>query len=189
MATGNTSTFFGRNARNATPRNATPNRMSSRLNAAHALELISADETHELTHQPPRTNLAGRPSRCRNSENVLPYQPGMLLRDRPSVYDDGDLEPGDGEDAIYTFGDVSSSRNKSEITEIKSMIQQQQAMMRSILMNQETMQERQALYEQKVKQLEDKLVQCSPQSSSDGSPSACKKRKVIVNRGISVSDF
>ena len=68
-----------------------------------------------------------------NTENVLPYQPGMLLQDRPLVYGSGsDSEC--GEDNIYTFDEhirpshrVGPSWN-TEITDIKMMVQQQQAM-------------------------------------------------------------
>lgn len=118
-----------------------------------------------------------------NDENVLPYQPGMLLSDRPPVCNsnsDSDLDG--GEDNIFTF-----SNTNSELTEIKMMVQQQQAMMRAILTRQEAIQEKQSLYEQKVTQLQEELRQHSLPSSSDGSPNASMKCKRIVNRGVSVS--
>ena len=97
---------------------------------------------------------------------------------------DSDLD-GD-EDNPYIFSDARSSRNNTnpELTQIKMMVQQQQAVMRAILTNQETIQERQTLHEEKVTQLEGRLVQHSTPSSSDGSPNTVKKRKRIVNRGM-----
>lgn len=185
MATGrpsNASTFFGRNT---TPSRVSSGRRSSRLTTSSALDLISTEGSREKR---PRSRNAFLTSRYMNDENVLPYQPGMLLNDRPPVFESE--SEGEGEDNVYTFSEVQPSRNNPEITEIKVMVQQQQAMMRSILTNQDVIQERQALYEQKITQIEDKLVQFSnsPPSSSDASPSTSKhKRRRIVNRGISVS--
>ena len=190
MATGNGSSFFGR-SHGTTPSRVSSARPSSRLSTSSALELISAGESQYENR--PRRNLGRNTATPRsmnmNAENVLPYQPGMLLQDRPLVYGSGsDSEC--GEDNIYTFDEhirpshrVGPSWN-TEITDIKMMVQQQQAMMTSILANQEAMQERQGLYEKKVSQLEEKLVQYSP-SSSDASPRTGKKRKRVVNRGVS----
>ena len=154
------------------------------------LEILSAGESQYENR--PRRNLARNTAtpRSMNAENVLPYEPGMLLQDRPLVYGSGsDSEC--GEDNIYTFDHIRPSHRvgpswNTEITDIKMMVQQQQAMMTSILANQEAMQERQGLYEKKVSQLEEKLVQYSP-SSSDASPRTGKKRKRVVNHGVSVS--
>ena len=173
--------------------NRTPSRghssQATRLTASSALELISAEESRSMPHERRQRRNPGRVrTHYVNDENVLPYQPGMLLSDRPPVCNsDSDLD-GD-EDNPYTFSDVRSSRNNTnpEITQIKMMVQQQQAMMRAILTNQDTIQERQTLHEEKVTQLEGRLVQHSTPSSSDGSPNTAKKRKRIVNRGISVS--
>lgn len=100
-----------------------------------------------------------------------------------------DSEYDGGEDSVYSFG-VRPSRNNSnsDITAIKVMLQQQQAMSTSILANQDEIQRRQDLYEQKVTKLEEYMVERSAlTSSSDGSPSSGRKRKRIVSRGISVS--
>ena len=169
--------FFGRNS--------TPSRPLSgqRISASSALELISSQEPHERPRRNLGRNAPIRSSTFRNNENMLPYRPGMLLNDQPPVYNSESECEGD-EERVYNFNDVQNCN--PEITEIKLMVQQQQAMMRSILTNQEAIQERQATFEKKVTELEEKLVHYSP-SSSDGSPSASKKRKRIVSRGISVS--
>lgn len=120
-----------------------------------------------------------------NDENMLPYQPGMLLNDRPPMYN-SDSEYEGAQDGAYSFGEVRGSQNH-EVTAIKLLLQQQQALMTSILANQEEIKGRQVLYEQRVTKIEENMVQHSPLSSSDGSPSAGRKRKRIVNRGISIS--
>lgn len=136
--------FYGRNCGTSSRAHSSQN---TRLTASSALELVSAEESRSMPHEKRARRTQGRVRpQYVNDENVLPYQPGMLLSDRPPVCNsnsDSDLDG--GKDNIFTFSEVRSSRNNtnSELTEIKMMVQQQQAMMRAILTSQEAIQERQ----------------------------------------------
>lgn len=72
------------------------------------------------------------------------------------------------------------------VKDMKVLLQQQQAMLRTIITKQESMEASQTVFENKLAQLEDKINVVTPPSSNDSSPSG-KKRKRFVSRELSVS--
>lgn len=111
------------------------------------------------------------------------YQPGMGLHDNPPFFD---FEGSDQEDCGRSIPTVSDSTSEA-ISDMKVLLQQQQAMLRTILTKQETMETKQSLFEDRISQLEEKVTVVTPPSSSNDSSPSGKKRKRVVTRELSVS--
>lgn len=142
----------------------------------------------------------GRPGRegrqSRNEAGGLgQYEPGMLLQDGPSIdlpieSDDDNIMMEEPEGFSFdSFENVSSHCNTEDRTlgSIKILLQQQQALLQSVVAKQEAFETFQANFEKKFEELEEKLSsQSQTVSSSDGS-SPNSKRKRLVTRELTVS--
>lgn len=121
------------------------------------------------------------------------YKPGMDLLDCPLMsFEESDSESDHG-NMLDLTGSYGQSTNKPDpIFEVKILLQQQQAMMRTLLTKQEAYEDRQLSIETQVTELQEKVLNVmqappTPSSSTDGSPGGGKKRKRVVTRELSVS--
>jgi len=127
------------------------------------------------------------------------YTPGMCLDDGPSVQFTGSGSEVEDEDHYTEFNqdqcddyiqsfESAAVQDRSQYRTITILLQEQQAMLQSIIAKQEKFEAFQSRCEQMVEDLEKKVAtQCpTPASSSDSSP-AGSKRKRVVNRDLSVS--
>lgn len=178
----NAASFFGRSSSRGSSH--TPNRVR---NTSGATKAPASRVLEEVFAQAP---LEKRTRRNFADENRT-YQPGMLLQDHPPMAVSSDSEPGDDE-AVFAFSESLERERRSSVTvrsdeigSLKIMLQQQQAMLRSVLSKQETIEEKQDFFERKLNQLEEKnMTSSSPSPSS--SNSGGRKRKRIVCSEISV---
>lgn len=148
-------------------------------------------------HKPP----ASRRRALENVETVEAYEPGMLLQERPPVTfsqsDDDSLSPdsdiGDYGDFYHaeTMSTPSNTGQKRNDTSLRTLLQEQQSLLRTIITKQEALEAKQTTFEQKLSVLEEKMITQSTASpsSSDSSPHGSRKRKRLVSRELSVSKY
>ena len=151
-----------------------------------------------------------RRARLEDVYNDEQYEPGMLLQQRPPVTfsDDDSLSSenelggfygGDGdhysdEHAQATLAITPSPNGHGTDTgqkrpDLRTLLQEQQMLLRTIITKQEALEAKQTTFEQKLSVLEEKVVtqNTATPSSSDSSPHGSKKRKRLVSRELSVS--
>ena len=136
------------------------------------------------------------------NEIVDPYEPGMLLKDHPPVRfsdsepssSESELDYGGGMDPLDEYTAYSPAQNTGsqlpqDNADLRVLLQEQQTLLRTILTKQEAMEAKQTSFEQKLSELEEKMVAqgTTTPSSSDSSPHGKKKRKRLVTRELSVS--
>lgn len=134
---------------------------------------------------------------------MQPYEPGMLLNDRPPVRlsdseSSSELD-GQGDGRVYRNNSFVSARSQSvagsttlqqqshEDRSVRALLQEQQMLLRDILSKQGVTEAKQSSFEHKLMKLEEVATRSTTTpTSSDSSPSN-KKRKRLVSRELSVS--
>ena len=129
-----------------------------------------------------------------------PHERVMLLKDCPPVRF-SDSEPSSSESKLDYDCDTEpleeySPHSQAKRTwsqpppaDLRVLLQEQQTLIQTILTNQDAMEAKQTSFEQKLSELEEKVVAhgVATPSSSDSSPHGKKKRKRLVTRELSVS--
>ena len=124
-----------------------------------------------------------------NPDSVEPYEPGILLQERPPVTfsegeslssgdefgdlygddgDQGDLYVDDHAETLASTPSRGSNTGVQKRPDLRALLQEQQTLLRTIITKQEALEAKQTTFEQNLSVLEEKVVTATP-SSSDSS--------------------